>query len=75
MIPVLETERLTLRGWKPADFDPLASFMADADVMKYLSGHPMSRGDALPAACPFHHRLFSRPAPASAGGPPPPLRR
>ena len=46
MIPILETERLRLRGWRKEDFDTLAGFMADADVMKYLSGHPVTRSDA-----------------------------
>jgi RimJ/RimL family protein N-acetyltransferase len=46
MIPILETQRLTLRGWQPADFEAFAGFMADTDVMRYLGGHPMSRADA-----------------------------
>lgn len=46
MIPTLETERLTLRAWRNEDFEPLAGFLADADVMRYLSGKPLSRSDA-----------------------------
>lgn len=46
MIPTLETERLLLRAWAPQDFEPLASFLADPDVMRYLSGEPLSRADA-----------------------------
>jgi RimJ/RimL family protein N-acetyltransferase len=46
MIPILETERLILRGWKPEDFGAHARFMADPDVSRYLSGEPQSRNDA-----------------------------
>lgn len=46
MIPTLETERLILRGWKPEDFGAYERFMADPDVMRYLSGNPLSQGDA-----------------------------
>ncbi len=46
MIPRLETGRLILRGYKPEDFEPFAAFMADEDVMRYLSGAPMARNDA-----------------------------
>jgi len=46
MIPTLETERLVLRAWKQEDFEPYARFMADADVMRYLSGVSLSRADA-----------------------------
>ena len=46
MIPRLETGRLILRGYRHGDFEPLAEILADADVMRYLSGAPLSRNDA-----------------------------
>ena len=44
-IPVLETERLTLRGPEAADFEPLAKFFADAE-RSWGFGGPMTRADA-----------------------------
>jgi RimJ/RimL family protein N-acetyltransferase len=46
MIPRLETERLHMRPWHASDFDAFAAMMADADVQRYLSGQPLSRGEA-----------------------------
>src|SRR5579871_4938752 len=46
MIPQLETERLVLRCFREDDFEAFATFMADPDVMRYLTGSPMSRADA-----------------------------
>jgi RimJ/RimL family protein N-acetyltransferase len=46
MIPTLETERLLLRAWKAEDFEEHARHMADPDVMRYLTGEPMSRSEA-----------------------------
>lgn len=46
MAPRLETERLVLRGYTKEDFEPFASFMADQDVMRYLSGSPLTRAEA-----------------------------
>lgn len=46
MIPTLETERLRLRALTVADFDAYARFMADPEVMRYLSGEPLSRAEA-----------------------------
>lgn len=37
-IPVLETERLLLRGPEPQDFAPLCAFNSDADRMRFLGG-------------------------------------
>jgi RimJ/RimL family protein N-acetyltransferase len=45
MIPRLETDRLILRGMHTGDFEIWAGFMADPEVMRYLSG-PMTRTDA-----------------------------
>jgi len=46
MIPLLETERLIMRDFHDGDFEAFASFMADPDVMRYLTGNPMSRAEA-----------------------------
>ena len=46
MIPRLETSRLLMRECRQADFEAFASFMADADVQRYLHGEPLSRADA-----------------------------
>ena len=45
MIPRLSTERLTLREWRAEDFDTLAGFYADTEVMRFLGG-TMERNDA-----------------------------
>jgi RimJ/RimL family protein N-acetyltransferase len=42
----LETERLILRQWKLADFEPYASICSDPEVMRFLGGKPLSRADA-----------------------------
>jgi RimJ/RimL family protein N-acetyltransferase len=42
-IPTIKTERLVLRGFEPGDLDDLAPIFADADVVRYLAGEPMSR--------------------------------
>ena len=38
MIPVLETERLRLRGWQEGDFEPFAALYADPDEARYIGG-------------------------------------
>lgn len=41
MIPVLETERLRLREWREADFEPFAAIYADEEQARYIGGvHP-----------------------------------
>jgi RimJ/RimL family protein N-acetyltransferase len=35
-LPVLETERLRLRAWRPSDLDRYAALCADPEVMRYF---------------------------------------
>jgi RimJ/RimL family protein N-acetyltransferase len=44
-IPRLETNRLILRGYKPADFDAVAELMGDGEWSKFIGG-PLDRNDA-----------------------------
>ncbi len=44
-IPVLETERLALRGLRQADLDAYAAFFADAHLTRFIGG-ALSREDA-----------------------------
>jgi RimJ/RimL family protein N-acetyltransferase len=37
-VPVIETERLTLRGWDESDFPTIAALFADEDTMRFLGG-------------------------------------
>ncbi|MBL8545889.1 MAG: GNAT family N-acetyltransferase [Hyphomonadaceae bacterium] len=46
MIPVIETERLRLRGHELRDFDASAAMWADPDVVRFISGKPSSREDS-----------------------------
>ena len=43
--PILETERLRLRGFRASDLDPQAEAMTDPEVVRHLGGSPMSRED------------------------------
>jgi RimJ/RimL family protein N-acetyltransferase len=42
---VIETERVLLRQWRPADAEPFAALNADPEVARYLRG-PMTREDS-----------------------------
>jgi RimJ/RimL family protein N-acetyltransferase len=43
--PTLETERLILRAFRAEDLDPLAAMWADAEVVRFIGGHALSRED------------------------------
>src|SRR5690348_7207033 len=43
MIPVIETDRLRLRGWRLADAAPFADFFADGGASRFMGG-PASPG-------------------------------
>lgn len=35
--PVIETDRLVLRGWRPDDFAPYAAMLADPDIARFIT--------------------------------------
>ena len=43
--PRLETERLVLRRFTPADVEPLFSLMRDREVNTFLPWFPLERGN------------------------------
>lgn len=45
-VPVLQTERLVLRGHTPADFDESAAVWADPLVTRHIGGRPSTREEA-----------------------------
>src|ERR1035438_972988 len=45
-VPVLETERLRLRGHRLDDFDASAAMWADPNVTKHIGGHPLTEEEA-----------------------------
>jgi RimJ/RimL family protein N-acetyltransferase len=46
VIPVVETERLRLRGHTLADFEALAAMWGDPDVVRHISGKPSTREES-----------------------------
>lgn len=46
MVPVIETERLRLRGHELSDFDACAAMWADPDVVRFISGKPSTREES-----------------------------
>jgi RimJ/RimL family protein N-acetyltransferase len=44
-VPVIETERLRLRGHRPEDFGDCAAMWADPVVTRYIGGKPLSEED------------------------------
>lgn len=54
----LETDRLTLRGWRDDDLDTLAAIHADPEVMRYIAdGRPQDR-ERTAAFLDKHQRLW-----------------
>jgi ribosomal-protein-alanine N-acetyltransferase len=51
----LETERLLLRPLSPDDLDPLASYQADPEVMRYMGGKTFTREETMARIARFMH--------------------
>jgi RimJ/RimL family protein N-acetyltransferase len=49
--PRLETERLILREFTRDDLDAHAATLGDIEVMRYISGEPLNREDAMRRIC------------------------
>jgi RimJ/RimL family protein N-acetyltransferase len=46
MVPVIETERLRLRGHALGDFDACAAMWAEPSVVRFISGKPSTREES-----------------------------
>src|SRR5262245_46553463 len=46
MVPVIETERLRLRGHTVEDFEALAAMWGDPAVVRFISGKPFTREES-----------------------------
>ncbi len=46
LVPVLETERLRLRGHTLADFEAVAAMWADPQVYRFIGGQPSTREES-----------------------------
>jgi RimJ/RimL family protein N-acetyltransferase len=58
MIPVIHTERLTLREWRESDFDAYAAFRADDEVCKHIGVLPRGEAWRAMAYCAGHWSLL-----------------
>ncbi|HEY0947515.1 MAG TPA: GNAT family N-acetyltransferase [Opitutaceae bacterium] len=45
VVPRLETDRLVLRGHRPADLDACAALWSHPEVVRYIGGQPLARED------------------------------
>ena len=45
-IPILQTERLILRGHRREDFPDYVRMWSDPDVNRYITGHPQTQEDS-----------------------------
>ena len=53
--PVIRTQRLLLRAWRPEDHEPFAALNADPRVMEFLpAALPRAQSDALARRCAAH---------------------